>query len=150
MPRRATDALAGLVLLALALSIWLLNARFATGTLRAMGPGYMPRILAAFLALLGAGLLVFAWAGSRAEAPDWRPRAAVMLMAAMLAFALLIERAGLIAASVATVTLAAFAGRDSRPVETIVFAIAAAVFAAIVFVWGLGQVMPVLPPAWTS
>lgn len=150
VPRRATDALAGLVLLALASSIWLLNARFAIGTLRAMGPGYMPRALAGLLALIGVGLVVFAWAGPRAAAATWRPRAVVMLAAAMLAFALLIERAGLIAASIAAIILAAAAGRDSRMIETIAFAIAAALFASIVFVWGLGQVMPLLPPAWTS
>lgn len=147
-PRRPVDLVAGLLLVALAVLVWHLNARFALGALRSMGPGYMPRILAVLLGALGLGIAVGAWFGGRVPRAAWRPRAALLLAAAMLAFGLLIERAGLVVAAFATVPLAALAGDDARPVETLAFAAVAAAFAVVVFVWGLGQVMPVLP--WSS
>ncbi len=148
--RRPIDLLAGIVLLVLAALIWQLNARFPVGALRAMGPGYMPRILAAGLAAIGIGLVIFARLGAAREMPAWRPRAALVLALAMLAFGLLIERAGLIVATCAAVPIASLAGRDARPVEMVVFTLAAAGVVVVVFVWGLGQLIPVMPPAWTS
>ncbi len=148
--RRRVDLLAGIVLLALAALIWQLNARFPVGTLRAMGPGYVPRMLAVALAAIGFGLAIHAWLGEPRAMPAWRPRAAIVLALAMLAFGLLIERAGLIVATCVSVPLAALAGRDARPLELVVFTLAAAIVASVVFVWGLGQLIPIMPPAWTS
>ena len=148
--RRPVDLLAGLVLLALAITIWQLNARFPVGSLRAMGPGYVPRLLAAALAAISLGLMIYAWLGVASAMPTWRPRPAIVLALAMLAFGLLIERAGLIVATCAAVPIAALAGRDARPFELLVFTLCAAGVAVVVFVWGLGQLIPVMPPAWTS
>jgi len=148
--RRPVDLLAGMVLLALAALIWQLNARFPVGSLRAMGPGYVPRMLAVALAAIGLGLVIYARLGAACAMPAWRPRAAIVLALAMLAFGLLIERAGLIVATCVSVPLAALAGRDSRPVELFIFTLCAAIVAVVVFVWGLGQLIPIMPPAWTS
>jgi putative tricarboxylic transport membrane protein len=149
-PRRWQDLIAGLALLALGLLVLQLNAPFAVGTLRAMGPGYLPRVLALLLLGIGLAILIGAFLGARERLEDWRPRGAIVLTLATLAFALLLERAGLVVATIACVAIAALAGRDARPLETALFAAAAALFAVLVFVKGLGQVMPVLPPSWIS
>ena len=77
--RRPVDLLAGLVLLALAIAIWQLNARFPVGSLRAMGPGYVPRLLAMALAAIGLGLVIYARLGVASAMPVWRPRPAIVL-----------------------------------------------------------------------
>lgn len=69
--------------------------------------------------------------------PALRPSLAVT--SSVLAFALLIERAGLIPAVIATVLVAALGSRESHPRETVVLAVCLAAAMALLFVGLLGQ-----------
>jgi hypothetical protein len=66
-------------------------------------------------------------------------RACVAVSGSVLIFALLIERAGLLPAVIATVFVATLATRDSRPRETLIFSVCLAAVVALIFVVLLGQ-----------
>ena len=109
------------------------------GSAMRMGPGYLPTAVGGLLLLLSLGLALRALAvragADRDEGPAvWKPGPIAAILAALGAFALLIDPVGLIGATLALVTAARFAERPLRPVETAVLAAAAAVFSALVFV----------------
>ena len=66
-------------------------------------------------------------------------RGCLAVSASVLIFALLIERAGLLAAVGATVLIAALGTRASRPREMLIFAVCLAAVVALLFVGLLGQ-----------
>jgi hypothetical protein len=71
-------------------------------------------------------------------------RACLAVSGSVLTFALLIERAGLLPAIVATVLVAALASRASRLRETLIFAVCLAAVVGLLFVGLLGQPIPLI------
>jgi hypothetical protein len=115
----------------------------AFGTSAKMGPGYFPTILSALILLLGAGLLVhsFIVAGPRVDPVQFRPLFFIVL--SILAFGFLLELLGLALSSVIMTLLAACAGRGMKFRENLALGIGLAVFAVLVFVYGLSQPLPI-------
>ncbi|MBX9841939.1 MAG: tripartite tricarboxylate transporter TctB family protein [Xanthobacteraceae bacterium] len=141
------DVLSGLLFIAVAaLGLWI-SRDYPVGTALRMGTGYVPRLLCWMLMLLGAIVLV---QGLREKAPPVRPsaaglRATLAVTLAIVAFALSIERLGLVLAIVLLTGIGALATRALRPLET---AIAALVLIALswgIFIAGLGLTIPVWP-----
>ena len=113
------------------------------GSVSRMGPGYMP-------VLLSIGLLVFGAAiGLRAVTVDGPPIAtgrwysSLMVLVAVLMFALLIERSGLAPTTFIVAVICAFATSDAKWKQAVALAIALALFCVVVFVYGLRQPIPV-------
>jgi hypothetical protein len=75
--------------------------------------------------------------GSPIEHGRWRPT--LLILAAILAFALLIESAGLVPATISVVVLSAFASSEARWKETVALSAFLVVFCAVVFVYALKQ-----------
>jgi hypothetical protein len=71
-------------------------------------------------------------------------RACLAVSGSVLIFALLIERAGLLPAVIATVLVAALGSRASRPRETLILAVCLAAAIALLFVGLLGQPITLL------
>ena len=130
----------GLVLaLAGAITLWLAQG-YAAGTAAAMGPGYFPRLLGGLLALLGLAIAGVSARDPRRGGlvlPASRPLVIVPL--ALLAFALTIERAGLLPATVILVCGASLASREMRARELPFLALGAAAGVWLIFVKGLGM-----------
>ncbi len=116
---------------------------YDVGTAEDMGPGYFPMVLSWSLIGFGAviGLRALARPGPRIEPVVWR--AVALVLAAILAFAWLIESAGLAAAVLAVTLLSALAARDARWKESVVLGVFLAVFCVLVFIYGLRQSMTV-------
>jgi putative tricarboxylic transport membrane protein len=72
------------------------------------------------------------------SAPPWA-RACLAVSGSVLIYALLIERAGLLPAVVATVFVAALGSHPPRPLQTLIFAVGLAAAVALIFVAMLGQ-----------
>lgn len=113
------------------------------GSARRMGPGFFPMVISGLILVAG---LVVTCQGLVIKGPPigrmpLRPIA--MLMLALTAFGLLIQPAGVIVATIVLVVLAALASPTLRWGETILLACGAAAFVVIVFVYGLGQALPV-------
>jgi hypothetical protein len=107
-----------------------------------MGPGFFPAWVSWLL--IGIGVVVSARSlvvtGPPIEAPRWRTL--VFINASILLFGFLIGRAGL-ALSVVALTFVAAMARPMAPIgETAAFAVLLSVFTAVVFVYLLGQPIP--------
>jgi putative tricarboxylic transport membrane protein len=102
------DALVAVVLVAFAALVAWRAWRIPLGSLALPGPGLLPVAAAVLLGLLGLALLVEAstrrLAGPR-PGGDAQARAALLVMAALVGYALILERAGYV---LATVPLLAF------------------------------------------
>uniref|UniRef100_UPI0031019487 tripartite tricarboxylate transporter TctB family protein n=1 Tax=Neorhizobium sp. EC2-8 TaxID=3129230 RepID=UPI0031019487 len=115
----------------------------AFGSARNMGPGYFPMIICALIALIG--LIVTAKSlaieGPAIERIQLRP--IIFILLAIAAFGMLIAEIGAVISSVLLIMFAAYARRGVNPVETVIFAVTTAAFVVIIFVYALGQPMPV-------
>jgi putative tricarboxylic transport membrane protein len=141
------DVLSGLLFIVVAaFGLWV-SREYPVGTALRMGTGYVPRLLCWMLMALGAIVLV---QGLRGKAPPVRPsaiglRAVASVSLAIVAFALSIERLGLVLAILLLTGIGALATKGLRPLET---AIAALVLIALswgIFIAGLGLTIPVWP-----
>ena len=141
----STDLLSGLLFAALGAGALYISWRYPAGTAARMGPGYFPHLVSSLLVLLGGILIVRAWfrPGETIAALDLRPLMFVLL--GTLAFGLLIERAGLIAASAVVVVASRLARPGFRAVEVLLLAAGLAGGAALLFVYALGLSVRLLP-----
>ncbi len=115
------------------------------GTLNDMGPGYMARAVAWGILAFGAVILLAGLRGAMPPIPamEWRPALAISL--ATIAFGALIDRQGIVIATVAMTVLAGFASSITRHRETPFVAAILAACAALVFVVGLKLAIPIWP-----
>jgi hypothetical protein len=116
----------------------------AFGTTSRMGPGYFPVLLSACILLIGiiVGIRSLSIAGPSVERIALRPIAVIVLC--IVGFGLLIERAGVAITAAALVLLAGYARPGARLGESLALAAAMAAFVIVVFVYALGQPLPVL------
>ncbi|MBP2231885.1 hypothetical protein J2847_005208 [Azospirillum agricola] len=123
---------------------------YPLGTAARMGPGWFPLVLGLLLVALGALVALAGGAGAERPASDqpaasprdeaasaigWRPLLHVTL--SVTAFALLIEPAGLVAASVALVLLSASGGWEFRWTEATALAGSLAALVVGLFAYAL-------------
>jgi hypothetical protein len=139
------ELIAGLVFAAFGIAGLWIAADYPRGTALRMGPGYVPMMLSWGLVLLGAVIAIRGLLRAGASLTAWHLRPLILVLLAILAFALLIEPAGLAIAAVAIVLLGAAGGREFRPVETVGLALALAAGTVALFVYGLKLSMPVWP-----
>jgi hypothetical protein len=117
------------------------------GTALRMGPGYLPFLLSWGLVLLGGVIAVRGVTAAGQKLTAWHLRPFVLVLAAVLAFALLIEPAGLAIATAAIVLVGAAGGPEFRPAEAVALALGLAAGAVALFVYGLKLSMPIWPAA---
>lgn len=143
MTRLPQDVVAGLFLLAVAgVALWF-SAGLSTGTLRAMGPGMLPRAIAVLVAIAGVAMIVGALLvpGSRLEA--WSLRGPVFVLGAIVVFAMTIRTLGLVVAGPLAVFIGAFASPDARLKETAIFAVLLTAVCIVLFKYLLRLPIPV-------
>jgi putative tricarboxylic transport membrane protein len=119
-------------------ALWIGRA-YAFGTLSKMGPGYLPAVLSWTLLGIGGVLIVRALAvgGPAIERSMVKPQ--LFILAAIVVFALAIERLGLALAVALVAITAGLASRDMRWVEAIALGVGLAVLCVVLFVHLLGQ-----------
>lgn len=140
---------AGLVFAALGGASLLIARGYDIGTTMRMGPGYFPTLLGAALLLLGAASCLRTIITGKGTAIGELPLRPVLFIAASaVAFALLIDRAGLAIAAFVASILAALAGRPLRLIEALILAVFLAAFTALLFVTGLGLPVTIWPADW--
>lgn len=140
----------GLALVALSLfAFW--EARYLPGMSDgSFGPGTAPRLYAGLLLVLGAvicatGLLVRA---PVREAFGWR--GLLCIVAAIVAFALLVRTLGLAATSFLCFMIGSIASREIRILEALVAGVVISGFCALLFVTLLNLPLSIWPSAWQS
>jgi hypothetical protein len=117
----------------------------AFGSAARMGPGYFPTLLSWLIIAIGLVLAVKSIATDGPPIPPVHLRPLVAIVAAILAFGLLIDWIGLALTATVLIIGAAYARRDVDRTETLLLAIGLALFTVGVFVYLLKQP---LPPWW--
>lgn len=158
-PRSDADLIAGLVFVALGTAFGVASFNYEIGSLREMGPGYAPLLLAVVLVGLGIGVIAKAYVspdthhpgelppedtsvGLRFERVLWRP--IVFVMAAVLFFAFTVDGLGLLPATFGTAAIAAFAGTAMTLARALAVAVGLTVGCYVVFVVLLQLRLPLL------
>jgi hypothetical protein len=139
------DAVAGLMFIAWGLAAMYIARDYPVGTALRMGPGYFPQMLSWCLIIMGAGIAIKGTAIAGEPLERWYFKPLVAICASFMAFALLIERAGLPAATVASMVIGAFGGPEFRLREQIILAVCFAVVSVLVFIHALGLPMDIWP-----
>src|SRR3954452_23818778 len=136
------DLWAGLLLAAFGVAALIFGADLAMGTARRMGPGYMPYGPAWLLVLIGAAVALRGVVGAGAAVEPMRLRPFLGVLGGGVAFALVIDRGGILLASAGAILGAAAGDRRSRWGEVATLAAVSMALAAIVFVKLLGLNIP--------
>jgi hypothetical protein len=114
------------------------GAAYTLGSLTRIGPGFFPAVVGAAMIVLGFAIVL---EGLRADAPPIEKPAILSLLAVLggiAAFALLIERAGLVPAAAALVMISSLASPRPRLLPILALAAAVSAFSVLVFAVGLG------------
>ena len=145
------DVLAGLLFIGLAAGGLWVSRDYRIGTASRMGTGYMPRLLLWVLLALGMWILAAGlWkAADRVPEPHAFPRAAwrpvVFVALSLVAFALALDRLGLVLSILLLTGIAALAGRGLGLLETAVAALVLVALCWSIFILGLSLTIPVWP-----
>ena len=143
--RSPRDFFAGAIFLLFGLCAVLVGRDYPMGTSLHMGSGYFPLVLGALLLMLGAVICIksLVITGEGIESIGLRPLLLVLL--AIGAFAVSVDIAGLVAATVLMTVIGAAASPESRWREVIVLTIALLALSVGVFAYGLGLPFRLLP-----
>lgn len=139
------DLLFGAFLVLVAAGTFAATWNLPIGTAAEMGPGYFPWAIALILLAFGLFFTVKGLTRSHAgiEPMQWRPITLIGIAVAL--FALVVEGLGLGLASLATIIVAAWASRESRFFEVIVFALFMSAAAILLFIKVLALPVPLWP-----
>jgi len=141
--RNRQDFAAGAFFVAVAALVYALSTDYPMGSLRSIGPGFLPIVLAAAMALLGLTLILRSFAGSVAAIEGVGLRPLVFVLAGSLSFGLLVRPAGVLIALIVLVMLGCAASREIGLRAAVLTALGLAVGSIAVFVYGLGLPLPV-------
>jgi hypothetical protein len=117
---------------------------YPLGSTLNMGPGYFPTLLGGLLVVFGLVILVGGLRRSEKIPAGWPIRVLVVLPLAVVAFGLLMARAGFVPAMAVLVVFSAAAGRQFRFKEVLLLALFLTALTVILFVWGLGLPYPLI------
>ena len=122
--RHPKDFWAGVLFIALGGAACVIALDYAMGTAARMGPGYFPRVLGLLLCALGVLLVLrsFKLQGAALSFPTFKP--IVIVLASVLLFGLVVNRTGLVIATLLLVLVSSTASHEYRWRESIVAAIA--------------------------
>ncbi|HET7825545.1 MAG TPA: tripartite tricarboxylate transporter TctB family protein [Anaeromyxobacter sp.] len=142
--RSPRDLVAGAILVALAAFALATGAPLEGGTLRAMGPGMLPRAVAAAVGVAGLLLVGFSFARFGLRLGRWPIRGPIFVTLAVVAFALTIRSVGLVLAGPLVVVVSGAASSDVRWKELVAFAVVMTAFCVVLFRSILGLPIPIL------
>ncbi len=145
MIRSHQDAAAGSFMIAVAAIAFWQGANLDIGTLRHLGPGMMPYILAGLTAFCGLLLLIGAFTSDGPKLERWTIRGPVCILGAAIIFGLTIRPLGLVIAGPLAMLLGCCATRETRWLETIIFSIVMTAFCVGLFRYMLNLPIPIAP-----
>ena len=146
---KSQDFASGLLFVGVGAAALWIGADYPMGTPQRPGTGVLPAILAWCLIGTGALLWLKAVVTDSPNLTSWAWRPAIMITLAIIAFALLIDRAGLVVTMVVSMTLVALGTPETRWREYLPFAVIMLVIGVSVFIYGLGMPIPILPKNFT-
>jgi hypothetical protein len=144
--RNPRDFFAGVLLLTLAALFTWSSLQSKLGSLERFGPGFFPLVLAVILGVLGFFVVVSSLRvrGEMPSVAGWRGAALVVI--SIFVFGLALEPLGAVVALPAAVFISTLASRRFHLGNALLLTFAITFFCWTVFIYGLGQTMPVIGP----
>jgi hypothetical protein len=142
--RSPSDLIGAIWLIALCAVALASSAKLDAGTLRAMGPGMLPRSIAIGIGIAGLLLLLMAFVRNGPSLGRWPLRAPIVITLSVIAFALTIRTVGLAVAGPLVVIVGGGASPESRPRELVIFGIIITALCIGLFRYLLHLPIPVL------
>lgn len=119
------------------------------GSLRAVGPGMLPRAVAMMLVIGGAILMLLGFMDkNNPRTPLLALRGPFFIIGGILIFAFLIRNVGLIAAGPASMIFASYASDETRIIETSIFSVVMTALCIFLFKYMLNLPIPVIANYW--
>jgi putative tricarboxylic transport membrane protein len=141
------DFAAGIFLLVIAAVGMVGSLELGFSTSSGVGPGMMPRAVGVLVAAFGALLVVQGFLFEGEGLDRWSIRGLVFVLGSALVFAWTIRPLGLIVAGPLAVIISAFADRQTRWIEVIVFGFVMTGFCILLFSYALNLPIPIMPTA---
>lgn len=141
---KSVDFWAGVVFAACGTVFLVAAQAYPMGSAQRIGPGYFPSLVAGLLILLGlfiAGKSFF----TQSETVQRITLRSFTIIIAVLVFALLVRPLGMFLAAAATSLAASAASPRSKPWPSVALALGLAALVSVVFGWGLGVQIKILP-----
>jgi len=139
------ETVAGLMFAALGSLTVTLAWSYPLGSAMRMGPGYLPRIIGLLLIVLGLGMAGRGYLRGGGAIEGWRFRPIFFVILSFVVFAFVIEKAGLVIASLASFLIGSYGGREFRLWEQLLLGTALSLAVAALFVVGLGLPLQLWP-----
>ena len=146
------DFFAGLFFTALGLLGLAGAADLEFGSLGAMGPGFFPAVVSGLLTLTGLLLVLrgLLQGGLRAKGESFSPGAPLLLLTALILFALLLEPLGFLPAAFTLVFVGRLAVGDGRWIEALFLALTLTALSGVLFLWWLEMPVPLFGDVLTD
>jgi hypothetical protein len=141
------DFWAGLMFLAFGVGFVVAARGYSMGTAVRMGPAYFPAVLGVVLAVLGAAIVLKSFAAERVAVPRFAFRPMLLVLVAIILFAVMLKPLGLVLATFVLVTVGSAAGHEFRWREVLILAAVLAAFSVLVFNYALQLPFNVWPAA---
>jgi hypothetical protein len=142
--RNNRDLIAGLLFIVLGALAAVLARDYPFGTTMRMGPGYFPTMLGGILLVFGATILLRGIRSGEKVKGEWGVRPLAWITLSIVLFGFLLDRVGMVPATVVTLFVAAAAGREFRLKEVLLLAIVMTAFSVAVFSYGLKLPYPLV------
>lgn len=147
------DFFSGLMFLVVGLAFAWGATDYSMGSGARPGPGYFPMMLSVLMAILGA-IVIFTSLTIEVEGGDpvgdiaWRPL--LIVVAAIVLFAVALPRLGLIATTPLLIIVVSFASTEFKWPGVLIASVVLDVFSWLVFVKGLNLTIPLWPAFMTA
>ncbi|WP_164736630.1 tripartite tricarboxylate transporter TctB family protein [Pararhodobacter zhoushanensis] len=144
---KTIDVCAGAFIVLIGVLAIVESLSFEIGTTRRIGPGYFPFYVGLFMVVLGVVIaLERLWTKSLADTEFSFPplRAPLLIMAAVVTFAVMVERFGLIPAVGVGVFLASLADTNTTLMQKLTVSVAVPLVATLIFKIGLDMHVDVI------
>ncbi len=139
------DLLAGLIFIAIgAVGLWL-GRVLETGEASAMGPGYMPRIVAGLVLAIGMGVTMLGLARPAEDVDAIRLRPLLIILVSVAGFAYAAGSLGFVIAVAWLIGIGSLADSEARLREIAASIVLLTIFGILVFILGLGVQMKLGP-----
>jgi Tripartite tricarboxylate transporter TctB family. len=117
------------------------------GTPFRMGPGFMPVVLGGVLIALGIAVAAKGYGKPDAEAPaPWPWRGLALVLGTIIFFATTIRGLGFVPVVLISAFATALSSRRNNPLQALVIAVGLCLLCYLIFVVGLGLLVPLVGP----
>ncbi|KKB06944.1 hypothetical protein VE25_20020 [Devosia geojensis] len=141
------DLASGGIFVALGAYFALEALRYEFGTPLRMGPGFMPVVLGSVLVALGIAIVLKGFRKPDEEAPPPVPwRGIALVLGTVVFFAATIRGLGFVPVVAISAFVTALASRNNNWLSAVIIAVGLCVLCLVVFVVGLGLLVPLVGP----